>query len=493
MSLPSTVGLPDECKLGSLPYSLPPDAKSMSVKVLPSNLQSVVSTITPPLGPSVFAGDLNTPSTNIIFDVPCGASPSQFLDTRLSTLNFQMTITCTNAGTLGSFAPSYLRGGAASFFDRLYVTSQSGQVLEDISEYGMVFDTLANLQFNNSVKKGVATMYGFDGDATRTNSQNGHFLQIISSTTPPLQGNAETHSYSIPLLSGVLGVLNDKMLNIGRTSRLQCILSTANILPITIQVGSTAFTGAPQFTVTLSNFSLQLEYVDIGMSALQILDESLVDGKAYSHGVTYRTVTANLPAQVTGFQSLLAGIRASSVKSLFTRFSQQGAVTNYNYHGKYSSFNPLVNSINYNFGGLKMPQAPVNPLLLPSQAMADVQRAAGAYNNTQYQSAILPSQYCRLSQGGAAQSLGVAATQEFSWNQTTETPAQQSLFMYGYDCEVVSRRGLLSGINATSAPIFVEMNITGAGPTNPHTVYVIGMLDQILCHDCVSGDISVRL
>ena len=52
--------------------------------------------------------------------------------------------------------------------------------------------------------------------------------------------------------------------------------------------------------------------------------------------------------------------------------------------------------------------------------------------------------------------------------------------------------GLLSGLNCTSAPIFVEMNIATA-PTNAHTMYVIAMLDQVLIHDTTSGDISVRI
>ena len=42
-ALPSSVGLPQECMLGSLDYSIPPDAKSFSVKVQPSNQSSVTS------------------------------------------------------------------------------------------------------------------------------------------------------------------------------------------------------------------------------------------------------------------------------------------------------------------------------------------------------------------------------------------------------------------------------------------------------------------
>ena len=39
----SPIGLPSEVKLGSLDFSLPPDARSTSVKIQPSNVSQVVS------------------------------------------------------------------------------------------------------------------------------------------------------------------------------------------------------------------------------------------------------------------------------------------------------------------------------------------------------------------------------------------------------------------------------------------------------------------
>ena len=133
-------------------------------------------------------------------------------------------------------------------------------------------------------------------------------------------------------------------------------------------MGGTAYTTSPIIQVTLSNFSLQCEYVDIGINALSMLDATLVDGKSYIHGTTYRTSSASLPAGA-GSTSLLAGIRASSVKSLFCRFAQGGlASTSDSSNGKYDSVNPLLNSICFNVGGIKYLQTPINPLLQSSQA-----------------------------------------------------------------------------------------------------------------------------
>ena len=191
----------------------------------------------------------------------------------------------------------------------------------------------------------------------------------------------------------MVGVLADKFLNIGRTSP---------IIPITGGTNA-VWTGAGTVQVQLSNFSLQTEIIDIGINALQMLDQTLVDGKSYIHGTTYRTSSASLPA-VSGFTSLLAGVRASSVKSLFCRFVPSGAATAANgLHGKYNSFNPLANSINFSVGGIKFPQMPINPLLSPSQAFRETQMAIGSFNKAQFQSCITPTNYCRLSAGGTAQ------------------------------------------------------------------------------------------
>jgi len=499
--LPSSVGLPQEMMLGHLDYSLPPDSRSMSIKVLPSNINTYQTSGFTVGGASAttYAGDVSIPSQNIIFDIPCGGSPSQFMDTRFTTLNFQASCAITAIGTVasGTLFNAYQRGGGYSWFDRMYVTSQNGQIIEDIVEFGMVNDTLVNLQMNHSARSGVANQYGFNPSMADGLSQ-GHQWALLSGTLAPATTQIETHSYSIPLSSAVIGVLSDKFLNVGRTSKLQIILQTSSILPITYGTNA-AWTAGATAQVTLSNFSLQLEYVDIGINALQMLDQTLVDGKSYIHGVTYRTTSATL-ASSTGFTSLLAGIRASSVKSLFCRFVSGGAASTTNgLHGKYNSFNPLLNNINFNVGGVKYPQAPINPLLLPSQAFRETQMAIGSFNNAMFQSSIIPSQYCRLTAGGTVQSLLAGGTQEYSWNppgvttgQVADAPNAQSLFIFGENVEVCARRGLLSGLNCTSAPIFVEMNLSAA-PTNSHTMYVIAMIDQVLIHDVRSGDIQVRV
>lgn len=493
MSL-SPVGLPAEVKLGALDFSLPPDAKSFTTKIQPSNVSSIVSsTLSTGQLTNADAGtatEYQFPVQNILFDVPT-SSPSTFIDTRLSTLNFKMNIELTNAPAT-AIPHACLRSNANSFFDRHYTVGPNGNILEDINEYGLVSDTLLNLQMSNSDRDGLALMYGFNSaDAITSQGINFPLLKQFAAA-----GN-ECHSFSVPLLNSLIGVTADKFFNVGRCPKLQLCFQTTGVLPFTISnAGGTALAadGIMEFRVSLYDFSLQLEYVDIGLSALSMLDQTLIDGKAYIHGTTYKTSSVALPAGTSGAQSLLAGVRGSSIKSLFARFfdslstREAGSI-----NGKYDSKNPNINSYNFNIGGIRFPNIPINPLNNPANAFSNLQKAIGQFNSSQFNSSIVPSKYCVLSQGGTATGVATTAgTQTYDWISNTTTAVSQASFILGENTEIVAKRGVMSGINASNAPIFLELNIATA-PTNAHNVYITAMLDCVYIHDVKTGVIDVRM
>jgi hypothetical protein len=221
-----------------------------------------------------------------------------------------------------------------------------------------------------------------------------------------------------------------------------------------------------------------------------MLKSTLIDGKSYSHGTTYRVSSCPLPASA-GASSSLIGVRASSVKSIFARFAQGGAATTGNSsNGIFDSSNPSINSYAFNVASQKYPQNPVNPLLFPGNAMTNLQRAIGSFNNANFISAITPQFYCKLSAGGTNQGFGVASTQDYNWN-TGSDPFNQSRFFIGENLEVCAKKGLLTGINATSAPMFFECNIAQT-PTNAHTIYFIVAIDHIIIHNHEDGTLETR-
>lgn len=479
----SPIALPAEMQLGSLPFSLPADAMSWSVKVQPTNLTQVQSPNITATANAVL--DVGFNAQNIYWDIPCNQSPDTFLDTRFTSLNFKANLTCTAAGSASLVTSGYLRGGAYSWFDSLSVLGPVGNMLENIQEFGVVNDTLIAGQMSNSARDG-AINYGFLSN-TSADNQGHQWANLTSATLATTQ--TETHSYSIPLTSSVIGCLSNNFLNVGRMGRLQLVMQTAFQLPVSITTGTATTAGTIQFT--LSDFSLSLEMVKIGASALRMLDETLVNGIAYTSGITYRTSVATMTASA-GSQSLLCGVRGSSIKSLFARFFDGGSLSTTNSsNGKYDSKAPSLTSYNFNIGGLNYPQTPINPLQQGSQCFVEFMKAMGCFNSSSYQSGITTANYYKLSAGGTAQGATNGASQNYEWN-TGSSVSAQCQFIIGANTEVVARRGLFSGYSAVSTPIFLQLNIATA-PTNQSTVYIIAMLDAVYLHNTMAGTLDVRI
>lgn len=479
----SPIALPSEMMLGSLPYSLPADAMSYSVKIQPTNVSSVASgNITMTASSTI---DVPFNSQSVIFDIPTNQSSDTFLDPRFTCLNFRATLVTSALGSASVVTSGVQRGGGYSWFDGMTILGPTGNVLEQINEWALVNDTLLALQMNNSARDG-AINYGFGSDTGVGNV--GHSWANLTSKTL-VATDSESHSYSIPLLSGVLGCTANNFLNIGRLGRLQVVMQTAFQLPISIITGTATTAGTIQ--VTLSDFSLSLEMVKIGPSALKMLDETLYNGIAYSSGITYRTSATTLLAASVGTQQLLLGVRGSSIKSLFARFQDLGAVSTTNsIFQKFDSKNPMISNFNFNIGGVRFgPQ--INPLLQGAQAFVELQKAMGNFNSGSYQSGIIPSNYYKLSVGGSAQAATLGSSQNYEWNLGSQITSQCH-FMLGCCTEVIARKSLYSGYSAVSSPIFLELNIASA-PTNSHNVYCIAMLDMVLIHDVSQGTLDIRI
>jgi len=488
MSLPSKVGLPSEVQ-PSLSYSLPASTRSYAVRVQPTNLSSVTSsTLSCGTSAAYLSSDLAFPNTEIRFDIPTSQSPSTFLDTRMTTLNFKATVKIVTQGVDGSGANALAnqRGGGSSWFDLMQVIGGDGQVLEMCNEYGLTVDTVTQLMMNQSQRDGAALPYGFL--SATTNENQGHEWSVLTGAFNAAN-STESHSYSLPVMSGIIGAAADSFLNIGRVSKLQLVLQTPSVLPITIRNAAT--TTAVTFTVTLSDFTLGLEYCDVGMDALAMIDETLIDGQYYSHGTTYK-VSSTALAATSGSVSLLSGLRGSSLKSLITRFQENALTTAGAVNGKYDSKCPNLSAFSYSIGGVRAPQSTINCLTQPALAYTETLKAVGAFNSALFNPSIIPSQYCVLSVGGVAQAFTNTNGSDYFWNTSATAATKQAGFFIGQNLEKIAKRGVFSGLDATSAPIFNELNIQNA-ITNAHNVFNIGLFDVVYIHDVRSGLIQARM
>lgn len=496
MALPIQYAIPELMKLSELDSALPDGTTSKTVRVSPSNLSSIVSpTYTAPAANTIMP-DSAFNSQNVVFD--CPTLQNSWIDTRQTTISFRVNYEVVSAGATYRVAalPS-LRGGAFSYWDGLQILSPQGSVLESVSELSLVYNALTQLQMSNSDRDGAALQFGMYANGA-DNKVKGHDLPFLGDATADLAAtNNVTYSYSYPLISGVIGTGASRAFPIGAIPKLQLILTTTNILPITL-VSLTAGTPAT-FRVTISDIVLNLQYITLPPSATQMIESSLHDGKYYLQGNTWRVAASTLSAGSAGFSSIIAGVRGSSVKSVLYSFQELSSVRSP--YGKFDSKNPIAQTICFNANSIRYPSLPLEALLHPARVMTELQRSVGSLNSPNLKSAYLPERFCRLPLGGDAQSLTAnASTQDYYYtvagstagNALTDVNAGQSSFFFGVDLEDVNSVGILSGINLNSSQAFLELNIAKS-ITNAHTVYCMSCLDSIIIIDARSGQCDVRV
>ena len=483
-SLPTNVGLPSELAVSNIDPIMPSETKSQSIRVFAINNPTASATCATGTGAAnSIVPDQSFPQTDINFDIPCSQSPSTWLDTRLSTLNFRTTVSVVGTAGTNTVSNAILRSSAYSFFDAFKLTGPSGQILEQIPELALTLDTILQGQLSVADREGLGMSMGFHSSYTGMNN-TGHAY-------PALQGAGlatsatSTNNYSLPLVSGVIGVSSNRFFPIGLVRKLLATFTTASVLPITLQInlgaGSTTI-----FTVVLSDFWLNLETIDIGPHAQAQILSTLHDGKMYLPGQTYKTTTSIIPNGSSGVLNLPLGLTGSSVRSLFTRFYETGpSGLTTSAWGKYSSSNPCLNQYGFNIGGVAVPNYLYNPLLYPAQTFRSYLIALGSFNSTQFKSSITQTYYQRLTSNGTTS--GTTNTTKDQWYQTGGALTYQNAFLLGENIEQCPRRGVISGRDLTFQKVNLVLGVASA-VSNPVNVYVTALLDCITIVDAHSGE-----
>jgi len=481
----STIGFPKELQ-NEIDYSLPASMNAYSVKVVPSNLSSS-TTATQTLAVSTASFTLNGASQNIIFDIPAGQSKDVFIDPRFTTLGFRVNYEIVS-GSAAIITTAQLRSHAMSHFARTYTQSQSGVILDDINNFDILSDMLVQNELDVGQRDVLATMYGFQYETATANqlfANQGHKIAGIDNTTVASTAS-KYYSYCMPFQNSLIGRGAGKFFQIGATGKLQVVLQTNSIIPVNI-VTSTATTAAT-FRITIDNISLNLQYVSLGMEGMRMLNKT---GTQYFNGITYRVSSSTIPSSTSGTISLLTGLRGSSVRSLFVRFTEASTLTtagcmNFTMDSKA----PAATSIAWNINGILVPSNPLDIVHNPALCMAQTQQAIGSFNNYEFKSGLVPTQYfIRLPTGGT---FPTDADEVFTAAGTATSVLNQAQFCWGYCLEKVSKGGILDGVNLNSGNTFLNMN-WACNNSNSVTAFFISKLDVIYVLDTNSGEITVRL
>jgi hypothetical protein len=478
----SQYGFPKQLQ-NEIDATIPPFVNSYSVKVVPSNVSQVQSSTQTLTASSTL--QLNGVSQNVIFDIPCGQG-NTFIDPRFTTINFRVNYEIVNTPSAAIITSANLRSSGYAHFDRTYTQSQTGVILDDVNLVGLVQDTLLQLEIDVAQRDALAAMYGlaYDAATTSKNANQGHAISGIDGTTIAA-ASTSYYSYSMPLINSLIGKGANKFFGVGKTGKLQVVMQSSALIPITF-VSSTATTAAT-FRCTIDNISLNLQYVDIGNEGMKMLNKT---GVQYYNGITYRVSAATLPASTSGSVSLLTGLRGSSVKAVFTRFTEASTLTTAGcVNHIYDSKMPQATSIAYNVNGLLVPPNPVDLIHAPATAFSFVQEANSSFNNYEFKSGLVPSQFFIYLAGGT---LATDADKLVSGAGSTTSVLNQSQFLWGYNMEKISQYGILDGMSFLSGNIFLSMTLANAN-TNSVTCYFISKQDIIYIHDFSTGEITARL
>lgn len=501
MSFPSSsIGLPQ-----SLNYTLPPSfsdsARSYSVNVAPDGLTQVTG---PTLGNNIFTANAGNnfgsfTSQIISFTIPSGMNQGVFLDPYSTTLSFTMSYTQTTQGVaVGTNTYLFnLISSAASFFDTMVLYSNNTPI-ETINNYGLLQHFLLQNSVSYSERYGgFSVCMGTD-----TNTNTGIDLPWIGTS-----GTVYRFNFTIPLLS-VIGANYDKLFPVGSINNLNLQMTTANQLPFSSFCTVLPSTLPVLSAVTLSEFSLNMKYIDIGDMASQILSQTLQDGKWFLKANTYTNSNVSIPSGSSGNQQLLLQIRNTSVKSLLNTFSI--AATARCPNGMYDSICPNLTSRQLQIGGNFYPNKPLNDLSRPSEGYNYLIQslAQGGGITKSYGTTINRYNYCVLMNtmngqdstftipaGGVRPSpSGIPpATNLSTIESQVNIVSFPNSFYCGYDLEK-SAGILFQGINTRASPPFLNLFISSTTPVPgldaTVNINAWGLSDLILQIDTVAKQIT---
>lgn len=483
----SSIGLPR-----SLNYDLPPSAsdscRSYSVNLAPDGITQVSApTQNLFVANQALQGQFN--SQVISFSIPSGNSNSVFLDPTHTTLSFSLTYNITTASTATGPVVKLL-SSASSFFDSMSLYSNNTP-LESVNQYGLLQNYLLQNTVNLAQRYGGITI----GMGTDTNGSNGIDLAHASTGT-------YRYNFSIPLLS-MIGINSDKLFPVGMVNNLQLQMITSTLLPIVAYC--TAVTTNPVFSqsFTLSEFSLNMKYVDIGEMASSMLMATLPDNRILYKSSTYTNSQVTIPSGSSGAQQLLLQIRNTSVKSVFSQFGMSNSVASQSLvspNGYYDAINITTNSRQLQVGGSFFPNRPISDVARSSEGYIYLIQSLGGSIPSALGTVVNREMYNSV--GGVASVPTGANIETYLVLPATvvrgapvgSDAGSISVLQYpsghfhGYDLE---RLGgvMFSGINTRSTPPFLNLNIQNALNASI-TCNAWGYSDVVLVFDIASKSVQ---
>ena len=416
-----------------------------------------------PTNGQVFQSDGN----NIIrIDV----SASAFLDPKHSYLRFKFK-NDTNT-TMG-----FDFGGGSGVIKRLRI-EQAGNVLSDVNNYNKLLSAIilpsqGSIESvgHRSVTEGVRFANGHAAGsnmvAAPANETNGATaISPSTSSAQPLTaaaGAADSYTFCIPLVNGLLGSTQDKMVP------LQMLGSS----PITIEielaplldVGTFAAVPAGNNRYEISDVRYLAQLVEVGPEVDQQIRmvQDVSGGRLVLNGVDYTHFSGTISAGAQGAQVINVPARRKSMKSLFFVGASQtyagGAahhlVSNLSFGGNFNA-----KSFQMKIGSVLHPATPIeanldNASVNRAEVFSELAKCWGTLSSVNGVGILNSFNYATTDCDVAGMAIDAGAG----------APAQSYRFApFGIDLEAFQRTALESGVNTAdrSLPISLIIDIAAA-------------------------------
>jgi hypothetical protein len=333
-------------------------------------------------------------------------SGDSFLDTKNSYLSFRFNNTSGQACGLDF-------GAGHGFIKRLRI-EQSGNVLTDCNNYNKLVSSILlpcqgdrdsvrsrsvteNVRFNNDKANGNSFQICPNTDvtgATVSTPANGDGLFVNNAVAPPGNPTAgSTGTFCIPLVNGLLGLNQDKMIP------LQLLGSS----PITIEIELTptldigvfaAAPGAP-YTIDTVRYVAQMVETPPELDAQLRMVQEQSGGAIMLSGIDFTNFQGNIQAGATGQQNINVPARRRSIKSILwtgaskTFVAGGGLAQEVNYN---LSFGGNMNMTEYSVrvGSIQYPSEPVKceyglaagPAGVRSEHLTELEKVFGSLGST---------------------------------------------------------------------------------------------------------------
>lgn len=487
LNIPINQALTSDMLLGLKPCA--PKSRSYRISIAPINK-------------SIFS-----PNDQIIFELPTGRKGT-WLDQSQSYLKFSVQFSST-AATTGGGRGIYLDNSAYSFLQRCDIYHGSN-LLETQNEYGQLANFLMDTSLTQSDKAGLSTLIGTNALATNyislTTNTAGTYTQnaVVTGNPVTLQipgdrsgfspasvlstagiGTAIPYSFSLPLLSGIIGINASKMLPVGKLSS-----------PIRVEMYLAANDDAIYYGTSGAGAVWQIINVEFCACYVELqddnLDQMLGPGEEeYISTTTYRQASTYMPSATSGEFTTLLPFRAASITALYARFRNfgtavQGADNSAAYR-KGSSINPNFSYFYFRIGSSLYPNKPIycnNGSLVASgsEAYAELLKSFHALSSTIGNTALTNSSYnvASTASGGWAVNYGPGS-------KLTAIDTHANAFSIGLECQSFSNRNdtILSGISTLNSQIYFTAGINsgvvaGGTGTYNYTIDFFAAMDMVL-------------